>query len=421
MKLHLWFGVSAFALSLPLSGCAPKCGDGVINAELGEQCDGGADCDAACKNVGGFCGDGVVQAGRGEECDDGNNLPGDPCNADCLNGPIEDTFTLNDIGNFLFDQAVYCDGMTTRHAVVHEKDAEDNNLRWRCGDVTDIDISGNPFGQEYCEYVAIASDGAQIDNDEPSLDAQLVAALAQPENLGATVDAAHVRMQFGVNSRDAATGLIGSCSSINGDTNEVRQASCGQAFVAAQKAGNDALAQQLSDACRGVDLLDPANFAAAEALGVVVPVEGDPGFEKHREVRACVVTPRGGGLFFRNSDTNICGRAFRAQNECQCSFPPVPNAVIGFDFSIWFTPENNVLPAECRAAKVNGEDSSNLLICDVPANEIAQIQGSAKYQNDLTSFCNDRFAKNIGMLAPLSALDDGSCQAATNFCSEFFE
>jgi cysteine-rich repeat protein len=419
MKLHLWLGVSAFALSLPLSGCAPKCGDGVINAELGEQCDGGADCDAACKIVGGTCGDGIVQAGRGEECDDGNNLPGDPCNADCLNGPIEDTFTLNDMGNFLFDQAVYCDGMTTRHAVVHEKDAEDNNLRWRCGDVTDIDISGNPFGQEYCEYAAIASDGAQIENaaqagdgfsclftavfnDEPSLDAQSIAALAQPENLG-------------------VTGLIQSCSSINGDTNEVRQAACGQAFVAAQKAGNDALAQQLSDACRGIDLLDPANFAAAEALGVVVPVEGDAGFEKHREVRACVVTPRGGGLFFRNSDTNICGRAFRAQNECQCSFPEVPAAVTGFDFSIWFTPENNVIPAECRPAKVNGQDSTQLLICDVPQNEIAQIQGSAKYQNNLTSFCNDRFAKNIGMLAPLSALDDGSCQTATNFCGDFFE
>ena len=434
MKLHLWLGVSVFALSL--SGCTPKCGDGVINADLNEQCDGGADCDAACKVIGGFCGDGILQAGRGEECDDGNNLPGDPCNADCLNGPIEDTFTLNDV-EFLFDQAIYCDGMVTRHAVVHQKDAEDNNLRWRCGDVTDI--TADQYGQEYCEYAAITPDGAAVNNaaqlggdgfsclftavfnDEPGLDAQHIAALAQPENLGATVSAANVRMQRDVNSRDAATGLITSCSTMGGNNNEARQAACGQAFVAAEDAGDLVLAQQLSDVCRGQDLLDPAIFAEAEALGVAVPVEGDAGFETHREIRACVGTIRGGGLFFRNSDTNICGRAFRANNECQCSFPAVPAAVTGFDFTVWFTPENNTLPAECRPAKVNGQDSTQLLICDVPTNELAQLQNSAKYQNDLTGFCNDRFGKNIGMIAPLSALDDGSCQAATNFCGQFFE
>jgi cysteine-rich repeat protein len=438
MKLRLWFGAS---LILPLMGCDPRCGDGAINAEIGEECDGGANCDAACKLVGGFCGDGVVQSALGEECDDGNNLPGDPCNADCLNGPVEDTFTLNDLVTnggqpFLFDQAVYCEGMVTRHAVVHERDAEDNNLRWRCGDVTDI--PSDSYGQEYCEYSAITSSGQAINNaanidangfsclftsvfnDEPSLDAQLISALAQPENIGATVDVNNVRMQFGVNSRGAADGLIGICDNMGGDNNEARQAACGQAAAEALKDGDQARFDALADICRGQSLLDDAVFAQAQALGANQPVEGDPGFEKHREIRGCTATLRGGGLFFRNSDTNICGRVFRADNECQCSFAQVPGAVIGFEFSVWFTAENNDFPAECRFAQVNGQEFKNLMICDVPANEIPQIQSSAKYQNDLTGFCNDRFGKNIGIIAPLDALATG-CQTATNFCSEFFE
>jgi cysteine-rich repeat protein len=442
MKLRLWLGISS--IILPLAGCEPRCGDGAIDVALNEECDGGADCSPDCKLDGGTCGDGVVQSARGEECDDGNNLPGDPCNADCLNGPVEDSITLNDLVTnngqpFLFDQALYCEGMVTRHAVVHEKDAEDNNLRWRCGDVTDIAISGNPFGQEYCEYAAITSSGQAINsaaaidqdgfsclitalfNDEPSLDAQLISALAQPENIGATVDVTNVRMQFDVNSRNAAIGLIGICDNMGGDNNEARQAACGQAAAEAIKEGDDARAQQLADICRGQSLLDDAVFAQAQALGAVQPIEGDPGFQKHREIRGCTATLRGGGLFFRNSDTNICGRVFRADNECGCSFNAVPQAVIGFDLAVWFTPENNDFPAECRFAQVNGQDFKQLMICDVPANEIPQIQSSAKYQNDLTGFCNDRFAKNIGLLAPLSALDAGTCSTTTEFCSEFFD
>lgn len=208
---------------------------------------------------------------------------------------------------------------------------------------------------------------------------------------------------------------------MGGNTNEVRQTACYQAFDAARDAGDTTTADQLRTICRGQDLNDPAIFAQAQALGVVIPVEGDAGFEKHREIRACVSTPRGGGLFFRNSDSNICGRAFRAQNECQCSFIPVPAAVTGFDFSIWFTAENDTIPAECRPAKIGGQDSTQLLICDVPAQELPEIEASPVYQNDLKGFCNDRFGKNIGMLAPLSALDGGTCQTATGFCGSFFE
>jgi cysteine-rich repeat protein len=413
------------------------CGDGGLDA--GEQCDdgnnvGGDGCRSNCTIE--ACGDGVEDAAAGEECDDGNLVPGDSCDPICQNPPVEDTFTFNDV-EFIFDLAEYCDGMVTRHAVVHQKDAEDNNLRWRCGDVTDIDP--DQYGQEYCEYAAVSngariSTGAQIGvdgfsclftavfNDASGLDTQLRQDLSLAVNLGATVsDATLVRMQRSVNSRSAAIALINDCSNLSGSNNEVRQVACYQAFDAARDAGDVATANQLKTLCQGQDLNDAATFAEAQALGVEVPVEGDADFEKHREIRGCVATPRGGGLFSRNSDSNICGRVFRSQNECQCSFNPIPAAVNGFDFSIWFTAENNTIPPECRPAKIGGQDSKQLLICDVPANELPEIQASPVYQNDLEGFCNDRFGKNIGMLAPLSALDAGTCQTDSGFCGSFFE
>lgn len=98
---------------------APYCGDGVTQADIGEQCDDGnrISCDGcdyncqlpSCGNAVGcgseaeqcddgdtqsddgctpacvleYCGDGVLQAGIGEICDDGNNLGGDGCSPNC--------------------------------------------------------------------------------------------------------------------------------------------------------------------------------------------------------------------------------------------------------------------------------------------------------------------------------------------------
>ena len=64
----------------------PDCGDGVVDP-LTEQCDSGADngnyagapCRGNCMLP--YCGDGVPDPN--EECDDGNNIDGDTCNADC--------------------------------------------------------------------------------------------------------------------------------------------------------------------------------------------------------------------------------------------------------------------------------------------------------------------------------------------------
>jgi cysteine-rich repeat protein len=392
-----------------------------------------------------FCGDGIVQ--DGEECDDGNNLPGDACHSLCENPPVEDSFTANEVDQgFFFDFARYCVGMETRHATSHEKDLEDGNLRWRCGDITDVEQVAE-FGQEYCEYSAILNgeefeDSANIPegesfsclftavfNDAEDADAENIAALAQPENLGVAVDATLARMEIGINSRGAADGLISACTQLadpnfgfseNEKLNLVREAACAQAFVAAESAGDTALAAELLDACQGVNLAVEANFAIAAALGVTVSAPGEANFDTQHNIAGCVATGQGGGAFFRNSDTQICNRIFRAADDCGCSFEAIPDVVKGFSFSTWFTPENDRVPPECRPAIVNGQASEQLLICDVPLNEIAQIKASEKYSTALTSFCNDRFAKNIGMLAPLSAITStATCNDVNNFCTSF--
>ena len=380
----------------------------------------------------------MVESGgaAAEECDDGNFLPGDTCDPICQNPPVEDVFTFNDVA-VLFDLAEYCDGMTTRHAVVHALDAQDNNLRWRCGDVTGISPAND--GQEYCEYSAVKNGGritsatqigagsfsclfTSIFNDATGLDTLHRQQLELPVNLGSPVtDVSLVRMQRSINSRAAATALVGSCSGLGGNINETRQVACYQAFDAARDAGDMTSANQLRAICRGQDLSNGAAFAQAQALGAVVPVEGDADYEKHREILGCVTTPRGGGNFARNSESNICGRAFRAGNECQCSFMDLPTAVVGFEFTTWFTPENDTIPPGCRPAQVNGQDSRHLMICDVPAREVPEILASALYRDDLTGFCNDRFGKNLGMVAPLDTLHAGTCNLTPSFCGSYFE
>jgi cysteine-rich repeat protein len=65
------------------------CGDGVVNASCGEQCDDGNalscdGCSATCQTeLGPRCGDGIVNATCGEQCDDGNLIDGDGCDSNC--------------------------------------------------------------------------------------------------------------------------------------------------------------------------------------------------------------------------------------------------------------------------------------------------------------------------------------------------
>jgi cysteine-rich repeat protein len=68
---------------------APICGDAKI--EAGEDCDDpDATASGACLNCKrGSCGDGVVWAANGEQCDDGNKASGDGCSATCRDEPVE--------------------------------------------------------------------------------------------------------------------------------------------------------------------------------------------------------------------------------------------------------------------------------------------------------------------------------------------
>jgi cysteine-rich repeat protein len=68
------------------------CGNGVLDAELGEECDDGINaggygaCDVGCV-LGPHCGDGIVQDIY-ESCDDGNNVDYDGCSAACREEPF---------------------------------------------------------------------------------------------------------------------------------------------------------------------------------------------------------------------------------------------------------------------------------------------------------------------------------------------
>jgi hypothetical protein len=55
-----------------------ECGDGTCNGE--ESCD---TCPDDCTNCDPYCGDGVVDVDLGEECDDGNTAPDDGCDEEC--------------------------------------------------------------------------------------------------------------------------------------------------------------------------------------------------------------------------------------------------------------------------------------------------------------------------------------------------
>ncbi|MBX3259705.1 MAG: DUF4215 domain-containing protein [Labilithrix sp.] len=90
------FNVTSYVKHPSANDCAPgckrprSCGDGVVDFPF-EQCDkGAANTDSGAYNacttectLGARCGDGIVQAAGGEECDDGNRLSGDGCSADC--------------------------------------------------------------------------------------------------------------------------------------------------------------------------------------------------------------------------------------------------------------------------------------------------------------------------------------------------
>jgi cysteine-rich repeat protein len=90
---------------------SPACGDGVLQAPLGEECDDGNNdsgdgCTANCKLE--FCGDGIINDAPNEQCDDGNTQDGDCCSSSC---EIESSATECRASVGPCDVADTCDGI----------------------------------------------------------------------------------------------------------------------------------------------------------------------------------------------------------------------------------------------------------------------------------------------------------------------
>lgn len=73
----------------PRSTCESSCGDGIVTRF--EACDDMRNdnsyngCAPGCRMLGPRCGDGTIQRDQGEQCDDGNLVPNDGCSAGCRN------------------------------------------------------------------------------------------------------------------------------------------------------------------------------------------------------------------------------------------------------------------------------------------------------------------------------------------------
>lgn len=81
------FKVTFKEFNRPKSICQSTCGDGIVASN--EVCDDGKNdgsyggCMPGCKARGPRCGDGIVQADQGEQCDDGNLINNDGCSNGC--------------------------------------------------------------------------------------------------------------------------------------------------------------------------------------------------------------------------------------------------------------------------------------------------------------------------------------------------
>lgn len=113
----------------------PRCGDGVIDPLLNEQCDQGAanaNAPDACRPDCSLpvCQDGIVDSGAGEECDDGNNDGQDGCTEFCTT-----------CGNGIVTAPEECDDATSNSETVPDACRTDCRLPF-CGDGVVDSVSG---------------------------------------------------------------------------------------------------------------------------------------------------------------------------------------------------------------------------------------------------------------------------------------
>jgi len=346
-----------------------------------------------------------------------------------------------------FDLAGVCAKTLGRHVSVRDTDLSEGTVRWNCADVPGITTNAEPRqgrGQEYCEYTPIQNGKrvetvAELTAGEPlycyftsvfqdvdgkteeenpnevpgARDKELAEALSAA--MGVSIDPELARMKLSFNSRNAATTLISDCAAITPNVNEERQVACYQA--ATRASANDAAT--LKTLCRGRSLTSGDRWAKAQALGAKVLGPNDAGYQEQRDIIGCVALRRAenGGVTFRNSDPMICSRVFRAHQECGCKWESLPKEVEGFSFTGW---TGDTMPTHCKRVEVDGAAYKQLLVCEVPAEEVAELELNLDYAEDLPKLCNERFAKDVVMKAPLRAVEvAGSCRTDTAFCKAF--
>ena len=335
----------------------------------------------------------------------------------------------------LFDQADTCDRLFKRHAAVQQVDFEQGVIRWGAMDVPGVTEPN--LGQEYCEYNAVQNGkiikrATEIASDaDPEAGGKvscvftsvftganqqnmLKAAMAAPENLGVAAAAnGIVQMQVGFNSRGAATQLFKDCARNATASNletRLRTTAVYQAFA---KGGPNAA--RLREIGRG-NLSVQSAWDEAKSLGAEVVEKGHPDYELQQDITACMAV-RGAGAPWRNSDPMICARVGRTAQDCSCRFNAVPNALMGVPLTGWV---NDSIPSSCRYVQVEGEDYPFVVICDLTAKEVEDVQVSATYSRSLQNFCRDKYAVDLVLKLPFRELQTANtCQAHEGFCADY--
>ena len=128
-----------------------RCGDGVVNAACGEECDPpvAGRCDAQCQHIP-YCGDGHVDPG--EQCDDGNTNDCDACSNNCTlvtgcGDGVKCGSEECDDGN-----TVDCDGCSATCTVEQGFRCGDGIVNTACGEECDPPGPGMPECNYLCHF-----------------------------------------------------------------------------------------------------------------------------------------------------------------------------------------------------------------------------------------------------------------------------
>ncbi|HSO33697.1 MAG TPA: hypothetical protein VLT33_14285, partial [Labilithrix sp.] len=359
--------------------------------------------------------------------------------------------------SIVFEQVKTCDNLFKDRAAFRDVDLQEGVLRWKCGDVDGVSISkceddlallaaeeakgsvtterrqalsqcGNGYGQEYCEYNAVAKGNvvngvksakdlkdadvvqcvftsvhsdfkgklanteAFADDLSSKLKPQLVAAGRIPEGRVSG-------MKQGVNSRGAADTLINDCANLakGGETSYAkdadRQVLCYNAWA---KATTPADKAKYETACKGIDL---SNDTAWAKTGIKATELTDA----DHDLASCtmVLHAKNGGVSWRNSDPTICARSYRAARECNVDFKQigaVAPTFAGFSMQGWTN--RDTLPTGCKYATLAESPYANVVICTAGAQDVKNYRTQKK---PLQTLCRDKFGVNVAMQAPIGA------------------